>query len=330
MALDPGAVAVFAPSSSRRLGAAVCHIVELPVGELEERDFEDGEHKARPVDVVRGKDVYVIASLHGDGALRPDEKLCRLLFLLGALRDASCARLTAVVPYLCYARQERRSQPHDPVATRYVAAMMEAMGTDRVLTLDVHDRAAYDNAFRIRAEHLEARPLFVAHLAPRLGDEEVAVVSPDAGGVKNAERVREALERALRRTVSSAFLSKLRGPTGLRGGGFAGDVEGRLAIIVDDMVASGATLARAAHACREHGARGVIGAVTHGLFAGDAGHILAGPELDHVVTTNTVEPWRLAPELLRDKVTVLDVAPLLAEAIERLHRGLPLGELARD
>lgn len=319
MTLDAAAVMVLAPTCSRRLGEAVCHALGLALGRLEERDFEDGEHLARPLDPVRGKDVYVLHTLYGDATARPDEKLCRLAFLVGTVRDADAARVTAVVPYLCYARQERRSRPQDPVGSRHVASILEAVGIDRVLAVHVHDRAAFENAFRVPCEDLSTTELLVSRLAPSLGDDELAVVSPDAGGVAAAEQFREALEQMLRRTVATAMLSKHRGPTGLRGA-FAGDVADRVAIVVDDMVASGATMARAAEACRQHGARSVVGVATHGLFVGDAGRLLAGPALDRVVVTDTVAPWRLAPELLRDKVELVAIAPLLAEAIERMHR----------
>lgn len=318
MSLDASALAVFAPSWSRGLGEAVCHALHAPLERLEERDFEDGEHHARLLEPVRGKDVYVLASLHGDAALLPDAKLGRLAFLLGTLRDGDPRRLTAVVPYLCYARQERRSAAGDPIATRYVAAMLEAVGLQRIVTVHVHDRAAFENAFRIPSVDLETADLFVRYLVSRLGSSELAVVSPDAGGVAAAERLRVKLERALGRAVSSGFLSKVRGPSGLRSATFAGEVQGRLAIVVDDVVASGATLVRAAEACRAHGATGVVGVVTHGLFAGDAGRLLAGPALERVFVTSSVEPWRIGPGLARAKIEVVDLAPALAETIERL------------
>jgi ribose-phosphate pyrophosphokinase len=322
MTLDPGAVSLLAPQCSRHLGEAVGQHLGVSLGGLEERGFEDGEHKARPLDPLRGKDVYVLHALYADATSRPDEKLCRLAFLIGSARDACAARVTAVVPYLCYARQERRTAAQDPVTTRYVAAMLEAVGADRVVTVHVHDRAAFENAFRIPSVDLSTTELFARALAPALdGPKELAVVSPDAGGVAAAERFREALEQVLHRTLASGFMSKLRGPTGLRGGAFAGDVTGRRAIVVDDMIASGATMIRAAEACRRHGAIGVYGVATHGLFTGDAGRVLSGPALDRVWVTDAVAPWRLGPELLRDKIEVVSIAPLLAECIAQLHGG---------
>ena len=145
----------FELNASRELGERVARALGSPLTPHEEREFEDGEHKARPLESVRGRDVYVLVSLYGDARQSVNDKLVRLLFFLGALRDASAGRITAVIPYLCYARKDRRSKSRDPVATRYVAGLLETVGADRVVTLDVHNLAAYENAFRIRAEHLQ-------------------------------------------------------------------------------------------------------------------------------------------------------------------------------
>jgi ribose-phosphate pyrophosphokinase len=154
---------------------------------------------------VRGKDVFVIQSLYSDARESVNDKLLRLLFFLGALKDASAERVTAVVPYLAYARKDRKTQSRDPVTTRYVAALFEAVGVDRMMTLDVHNLAAFQNAFRCRTDHLEARKLFVDYFAPLLRDREIVVVSPDIGGVKRAEQFRRSLSRVLDRAIPTAF-----------------------------------------------------------------------------------------------------------------------------
>jgi ribose-phosphate pyrophosphokinase len=179
----------------------------VPLSPHEEREFEDGEHKARPLVNVRGNDVFVIESLYGDPRHGVNDKLARLLFFLGALRDASAGRVTAVVPYLAYARKDRKTKPRDPVTTRYLAALFEAAGIDRIVVMDVHNLAAYQNAFRCASDHLEARPLFVRHFASRVetGKEELVVLSPDAGGVKRAEIFRQHLERSLGIGIRNAF-----------------------------------------------------------------------------------------------------------------------------
>jgi ribose-phosphate pyrophosphokinase len=318
---------LFALDASRAFGESVSARLAIPLSPHEEREFEDGEHKARPLESVRSRDVYVLVSLYGDPRQSVNDKLVRLLFFLGALRDASAGRVTAVIPYLCYARKDRRTKSRDPVSTRYVAAMLETVGTDGVLTLDVHNLAAYENAFRIRADHLQANRLFVDAFVPRIGRETVVVVSPDVGGVKRAEAFRQALSRRLGREAGGAFLEKYRSAGVLSGEAVVGDIEGKVAIIVDDLISTGGTIARAVAACRQRGARAVYAAATHGIFVGAAGRMVADPGLERLVITDTIPPFRLDPALVRDKLTVLDTAPLFAEAIRRIHTGGSLVEL---
>ena len=208
---------LFAPNAGRAYGEAVSRALGQPLAAHEEREFEDGEHKARSLENVRDCDVFVVQSLYGDAQRSADDKLLRLLFLVGALKDASAARVTVVAPYLAYSRKDQKSKARDPVTTRYVATLFEAVGADCMVTLDVHNLAAYQNAFRCRAEHLEAGPLFVRTLAPRLRDADVAVVSPDAGGIKRADAFRTRLAAALGRPVGMAFAEKYRSGGELRG-----------------------------------------------------------------------------------------------------------------
>jgi ribose-phosphate pyrophosphokinase len=243
------------------------------------------------------------------------------------LRDAGAARLTAIVPYLAYARKDRRTKSRDPVTTRYVAELFEAVGLDRIVVMDVHNLAAFENAFRCRTEHLEARGLFAAHLAPLLRGCGVTVVAPDAGGAKRAEALRESLAAALGADVGLAFMEKKRSGGVVSGEAVVGDLVGRSAVIVDDLISTGTTLGRAALACRAAGAERVIAAVTHGLFIGGAGQVLHDSPLETLLVTNSVPPFRLTPETVRARLTVLDIAPLLAEAVRRLHEGGSLVEL---
>ena len=300
----------------------------IALGAHEEREFEDGEHKIRPLESVRGRDVYVIQSLYGDTSQSANDKLIRLLFFLGALRDAGATRLTAVMPYLAYARKDRKSQTRDPVTTRYVAQMIESVGVDRVVTLDVHNLAAYQNAFRCESVHLEASRLFVEQLVPQFAREErVAVISPDVGGIKRAERFRQRLGRALGREPAMGFFDKARAKGVLTPGTLTGDVSDHTVIIIDDLISTGSTMAHAARMCRERGARRVLAVASHGLFVGKAGELLARPTLDEVIVTDTVPPFRLEGTPVAASLTVLPVASLFAEAIGRLHSGGSLVEL---
>jgi ribose-phosphate pyrophosphokinase len=319
MSLDT--LRLFALSESRALGNSIAIALGSPLGAHEERDFEDGEHKTRPLENVRGCEVFVIQSLYSEPGLSVNDKLCRLLFFIGALKDASAQSVTAVLPYLAYARKDRKTKTRDPVTTRYMAQLLEAVGADRVLTLDVHNLAAFQNAFRCPADHLEAKNLFVEHFAAKFPDLEMVVISPDVGGIKRAEQFREALSRRLNRPAGSAFMDKQRSAGIVSGEALVGDVQGKAAIIIDDMISTGGTISRTAHACRKQGAHSVHAAASHGIFAGKADQVVADPELDSLVVTNTLPPFRLDPELVRKRLTVLDVAPLFADAIQRIHSG---------
>jgi len=318
---------LFSLGASRAFAERVGNSLGISLSPHEERDFEDGEHKTRPLVNVRGRDVYVIHSLHGDSGQSANDKLCRLLFFIGALKDASARSVAAAVPYLAYARKDRKTQPRDPVTTRYLATLFEAVGTDRLITIDVHNLAAFQNAFRCRTDHLEARPLFVDFLVPLLAGEEPVVVSPDAGGVKRAEQLRTALGRRLDRDVPLAIMEKQRARGVVSGELLAGSVEGRCAVIIDDLISTGTTLRRAATACRQAGATRIYAAATHGLFTGQAAEVLRDPVFDRVVVTDTVPPFRLPPDLLGGKLAVLDTSDLFAEAIRRVQSGGSLVDL---
>jgi ribose-phosphate pyrophosphokinase len=310
---------LFVLNDSRAFGEQVSSRLAVELSPHEERDFEDGEHKARPLISVRGKNAFVIQSLHGDDRQSGNDKLCRLLFFIGALKDAAAARVTAVVPYLAYARKDRKTKPRDPVTTRYVAALFEAVGTDTVVTLDVHNLSAFQNAFRCRTEHLEANKLFVEYFVPLVKASEVVVVSPDAGGIKRSERFRHLLSHALGTPVGAAFAEKYRSLGIVSGDLIVGDMKGKDALIIDDLISTGTTIARTARACRAQGAARVFAAATHGLFMEGAEEALADSALERIVVTDTVPPFRLGEGAVKAKLTVLSSASPFAEAIHRLY-----------
>jgi ribose-phosphate pyrophosphokinase len=318
---------LFALNDSRVFGEQVGRWLATPPASHEEREFDGGEHKARPVASVRGKDVFVIQTLHGDATHSANDKLCRLLFFIGALRDAAAARVTAVVPYLAYARKDSKTNPHDPVTTRYVAALFEAVGANVVLALDVHNKSAFQNAFRCVTEHLDAGHLFVQHFQPVVQGSDVVVVSPDAGGVKRANLFRTSLSAALQAPVGSAFCEKYRKGELLSGELLVGDVGGKTAIIFDDMIGSGQTMARAARTCREQGAQRVFGAASHGLFGKGAAATFADSGIDGIVVTDSVAQYRNEQDF-PEHLTVLSCSALFAQAIKRMHSNGSVSELS--
>jgi ribose-phosphate pyrophosphokinase len=311
-------LSIFGLHGSRDFAERVAARLEVPLARHEERVFEDGEHKTRSLESVRGRDVFVLHALYGEPEQSGNDKLCRLLFFCGALKDAGAARVTAVVPYLCYARKDRRTKPNDPITTRYLAAMFEAVDIDRVMLLEVHNIAAAENAFRCPTWHIEAAPLFAAHFATALRGRDVVVVSPDAGGTKRAEQMRQALEQLMKADIGSAYMEKFRSGGVVSGGLLVGDVGGRVAVIVDDLISTGGTLVWAAEACRAAGATEVLCAATHGLFIGGAPDLFAAPAIDGIAVTNTVPPFRLPAEAAR-RLTILDISEVIARAMMACH-----------
>jgi ribose-phosphate pyrophosphokinase len=303
MEADMSGLTLFAVGGTREYGERVAQHLELILGAHEERGFEDGEHKIRPLAEVRRQDVFVMHSLYGDAEQSPNDKLCRLLFFIGALKDAGAERVTAVVPYLCYARKDRRTQPRDPVTTKYVARLFEACGADAVMTFDVHNVAAFENAFRCPSTNLEAMPLFVEHFARLLRHEKLAVVSPDIGGAKRAEQFRRTLAAELHHEPTAAFVEKRRS------GG-------------DDLISTGTTLQRAARRCREAGATRIFAAATHGLFMGLAPTVLGDPLFEGVAVADTVRSIAAVEQRLPSNIVHLDSSRLAADAIMMAHTGM--------
>ncbi|XSG85670.1 MAG: ribose-phosphate diphosphokinase [Methylohalobius sp. ZOD2] len=313
---------LFALQASREYGARVAAHLGIDLGAHEERAFEDGEFKIRPLQSVRGRHVFVLTSLYSDPDLSVNDKLLRLLMFTGALRDASAREISLILPYLAYARKDRRTKSRDPLSLRYLAEMIEAVGADRVVCFEVHNPAAYENAFRRVAEHLKATSVFLRPLLPELRSESVAVVSPDAGGYKRAQDFREQLARALDKEASEvelAFVEKKRSAGELTHGRLVGSVTKGTVIIIDDLIVTGRTLVHAARACKAQGASRVLALATHGVFHPSADQILADPALDRIVVTDTVPPWRIQGDQVKNKMTVLSATDLTARAIETIH-----------
>ncbi len=317
---------LFALNATADLGSMIAAALGEPLAEHEEREFEDGEHKARPLQSVRGADVFVLQSLHGGPDQSANDKLCRLLFFIGALKDAGASRVTALVPYLCYGRKDRRTKLNDPVTTRYVASLFEAVSTDCVVTMEVHNPAAFENAFRCPTVALTAAPLFVDYVKS-LPDQPLCVVSPDAGGTKRADVFHEALEAALGRHIGKAFVEKRRSAGVVSGELFVGNAEGATVLIIDDLISTGGTLLRAARAARKAGAEHALALVTHGLFMPGAEAAMEDPAIDHIVVTDVVPPFRLGASGARTKIDFIKIAPLLAEAVRRMRSGDSLADL---
>lgn len=322
-------LSLFALEPAAAIGQRVAQLLEIPLRAYEEREFEDGEHKIRSLESVRNRSVYVLQSLCGDAAQSVNDRLCRLLFFLASLKDAGAASVTACLSYLAYARKDRRTRSRDPVTNRYVAMLFEAVGMDRVIALEVHNPAAFDNAFRCEADHVTATQLFADHFATFSGADDCAwsLVSPDVGGIKRVQQLRRHLCKAFGENVKTAFIDKQRSGGIVSGDTLVGDVQGRSVLLYDDLISTGTTLTRAVGFCRRAGATAVHIAATHAVFT-DAAHQLFEPGVaDSVVVTDSValnpafDPYRA------NQLTVLPSAPLFAEAIRRMEAGGSLSEL---
>lgn len=293
-----------------------------PLALHEERDFGMGEHKARPLVDVRGAEVVVLAALQGGEGMSVNDRLMRALFFVATCRDHGAARVTALFPYLPYARKDRRTKDRDPVSSRYLAQLIEAVGPDDVLTLDVHNPAAFENAFRCRAQALSAVDLFAADIAARsgAGGAPLSVMSPDPGGVKRAQLLREALQEASGRDIGFAFLEKRRSAGRVTGHLFAGEVEGCAVHILDDMICGGGTMLRAAAAARSRGAAEVHAIATHGLFTADAiARLVADGALDTLTVTDSAVPFTVSTGPISARLRVLGSARLFATALRDTH-----------
>jgi ribose-phosphate pyrophosphokinase len=313
---------IFSLDREGEFAQAVAAQLDRTIAPHEERSFPDGERKVRPLVDPAGADVYVIHGLHGGPTDSPHDKLCRLLMFIATLREHGAGRVSAVVPYLAYARKDRRTQPYDPVSLRHVARLFEAVGTDQVIALEVHNVAAFQSAFRCQTVHLDAHPAFDA-VADALAatEDRLAVASPDPGGVKRAQLWRESLERRLARPVGFAMVDKRRSG-GVLGGTqlVAGEVEGATVLLVDDLIASGETMQRAAVALRRAGAHRVVACAAHGLFIDPAAKVLLDDSIAQVVVCDSVPPFRIPSDSpMSRKLRVTPCATLFADALRASH-----------
>ena len=297
---------LFSGNANRALSQEIADYLGVPLGDAEVTRFADDEILVQICENVRGADVFVIQP-----TCRPvNEHLMELLVIIDALKRASAWRITAVMPYYGYGRQDRKVQPRVPITAKLVADLLTAAGVHRVLTMDLH-AGQIQGFFTTPVDHLYAAPVLLRYFEERrLGD--AVVVSPDAGGVERARAFAKRLGSPL------AFIDKRRTrPNEAKIMHIVGDVEGRDVIIVDDMIDTGGTLTQAVTALTEKGAKRIFASCTHPVLSGPAVERIDGSVLEEVVVTNTIP---LPGGRMSKKLTVLSVAPLLGEAISRIHK----------
>ncbi len=318
---------LLALAGSETLGRAVAEAAGAEFAVADEREFERGEHKARCPVSVRGRDVAVLHRVHGEvEGTSVNDRLLRLWFLTASVRDAGARSVTVCAPYLPYARKDRRTRARDPLGSRYVAQHFEASGANRIVVIEPHDLAAFENAFRIEAIALPLAPLLLDWLATRAPAGPFAIVSPDVGGTKRAQRLRELLGRRLGLEFGFAFVEKRRASGVLSGELLVGNVDGATCLLLDDLISSGTTLARAAAACRKGGARAAWVAAAHPLFLPEAAGTLSGTAVERILVTDSVP---VAAEVAAQlPLETLPLGPYLGATLDRIWRGGSVSELA--
>lgn len=297
---------VFTGNSNPLLAEEICHYLHLPLSQAVVRRFSDGEVFVELGENVRGADIFVIQSTSPP----VNDHLMELLIMIDAFKRSSARRVTAVIPYYGYARQDRKVAPRVPITAKLVADLLTTAGAGRVLCLDLH-AGQIGGFFDIPVDHLFAAPAILDYLRKHLEGEAV-IVSPDAGGVERARAIAKRLQAGL------AIIDKRRERANeAKAMNIIGDVDGKLAVVLDDMIDTAGTLAEAAHALTDHGAREVWACATHAVLSGPALTRIKESPLSRVVVTNTVP---LREEVAASgKVMQLSVARLLGEAIRRIH-----------
>jgi ribose-phosphate pyrophosphokinase len=302
-------IRVFSGNSNPVLAEQICACLKVPLGQAKVKTFSDGEIMVEIGENVRGRDIYVVQST----CCPTNNNLMELLIMMDALKRASAATITAVMPYYGYARQDRKAAPRTPITSKLVADLVTTAGADRVVTVDLH-AGQIQGFFNIPVDNLYAAPVLLAHLKTRFAADldNLVMVSPDAGGTERARAFAKRLGCTL------AVIDKRRtGPNVAEIMHLIGDVKGKPAIILDDMIDTAGTLTQAAQALKNHGASNVYACATHGVLSGPAIDRINASVIEKVVITDTVPLGEKA--LLSDKIRVLSVADLLAEAIRRIH-----------
>lgn len=307
-------IQVFTGNAHPHLAREICRYLEVPLGRARVSRFSDGEVNVEIEENVRGVDTYVVQST----CAPVNDNLMEMLVMIDALKRASAESITAVIPYYGYARQDRKSAPRTPISAKLVADLISAAGTTRVLAMDLH-AAQIQGFFNIPFDHLYAKPALTDYLRQVMGTNSV-VVSPDAGGVERARAYSKVLGLPL------AIIDKRRKAANVAEVlHLIGDVDGRDAVLIDDMIDTAGTLTQAARALREKGARRVVACATHAVLSGPAMARITESEIEEVVVTDTIP---LSPEAQKcPKVKVISASRLLGEAIKRIHNADSISSL---
>ena len=310
-----GTIKVFAGNASKELALAICQRLDLELGKMEAGRFSDGEIAVNIKETVRGCDVFIVQSTNSP----VNENLMELLVIIDALKRASAGRITAVIPYFGYARQDRKARARDPISAKLVADILQTAGANRVLTMDLHS-SQLQGFFDIPVDNLRGMPVLARHFMKQgINDDNFIVVSPDVGSVARSRSM------AAKFNAPLAIIDKRRPKANvMEVMNVIGDVKDKVCLMTDDMIDTAGTICQGAKALVDNGAKRVVACCSHAVLSGPAIERLQASPLDKIVVLDTIE---LPPEKRIDKIEIISVADLFAEAIERVYTDLPVSKL---
>jgi ribose-phosphate pyrophosphokinase len=309
-----GNLRLIAGSASQQLATTISRLLKIPLTPIEDKRFCNGEIYIRVKSKVRGDDVYIIQSLSSPA----NDNLMELLILIDALKRSSVGRINLICPILCYSRQDRKNESREPITSKLIADLITVAGANRLVTVDLH-ADQIQGFYNIPVDHFVGYPLFASYIKKHYSKKNLVIVSPDIGGVKRANKLADLLG------LKIAIIDKVRHEHNksevLH---IVGEVEGKVAILIDDMIDTAGSITRAAEEVRLRGAKEVIICGTHALLSGDAMKNLKESKVSKIIVTDTVE---IAKENILPNMEIISVAPLLAKIIKRIHLDRSLGEL---
>ncbi len=311
----PEGIKFFTGNAHKSLAREIAHCLDIPVGDATVTEFSDGEIMVQINENVRGSDVFVLQPT----CMPVNRHIMELLLMVDALKRASAYRITAVIPYYGYARQDRKVQPRVPISAKLIADLITAAGCNRILTMDLH-AAQIQGFFNIPVDNLYASPVLLDYVRSRYAFEKLVIVSPDAGGVERARAFAKKLE------CSIAIIDKRREAANISQiMNVIGDVQNKDTIILDDMIDTGGTTIQAATALKEKGAKRVVAACTHAVLSDNAIEKVNNSTIEELIVTNTIPPDSKKERC--KKLTILSIAPLIGEAIKRIHEESSISSL---
>lgn len=316
MNLCMGGMKVFSGNANRKLAEKICEELGRPLGVCDVNTFSDGEINVNIAETVRGMDVFIVQSTNSP----VNDNLMEILILIDAVKRASAGRINAVLPYYGYARQDRKTKAREPITAKLVADLLTTAGADRVISMDLH-AAQIQGYFDIPVDHLSGVPILAEYFKD-IVDEETVIVSPDLGGVTRARSFANLLDLPI------AIIEKRRPKANVSEVmNVIGDIDGKNVILIDDIIDTAGTITKAASVLKNFGAKKVYGCATHGVLSGPAIERIDSSELEKFIITDTIP---LPEEKKIDKIEVVSVAPLFAEAIKRIHENESVSKLFEE